>query len=145
MKARVTVADGALVLVDTNPIVYWLEGHPLGERFVDLFDQIDSGRVRAIVTPITLAEVLVGPLRAGNATLATRYRRALTHGPGFSLREMDGEIATLAAQYRATMRLKLPDAIQLATAVHEGCDALVTHDRDFRAVRDIEILGIDAR
>jgi predicted nucleic acid-binding protein len=32
------------------------------------------------------------------------------------------------------------DAIQLATALLSGSAALVTHDRDFRDVRDIPIL-----
>jgi len=46
---------------------------------------------------------------------------------------------------RLVHRLKLPDAIQLATAVHEGCAALVTHDRDFAGVTDLPILGADRR
>ncbi len=44
---------------------------------------------------------------------------------------MDAEVALLAARMRAEHRLRLPDAIQLATAIIERCDALVTHDRDF--------------
>ena len=47
----------------------------------------------------------------------------------------------LAARLRISHRLKLPDAFQLATALREGCAALVTHDRDFGGVTDIPILG----
>jgi predicted nucleic acid-binding protein len=35
---------------------------------------------------------------------------------------------------------KLRDAIQLATAVHEGCFALLGHDRDFGNTNDLLIL-----
>lgn len=30
-----------------------------------------------------------------------------------------------------------------AVAVHEGCYALVTHDRDFRGLTDLLVLGVD--
>jgi hypothetical protein len=33
--------------------------------------------------------------------------------------------------------------LQLAVAVHEGCHALLTHDRDFRGITDLPILGAD--
>lgn len=134
--------DGATVLIDTNPLVYWLEGHPLAARFEPIFAAIDAGRLLAMITPITLAEVLSGPLRAGDEALAERYRRALTDNPGWTLCEIDAEIAVLASRLRARHRLKLPDAIQLATALREGCAALVTHDRDFTGISAITLFGI---
>lgn len=54
---------------------------------------------------------------------------------------LDADIAVLAARLRAKHRLKLPDAIQLATAIHTGCHALVTHDRGFSGIADLPILG----
>ena len=137
------IPDGATVLVDTNPLVYLFEGHKLLERFAPIFADIDAGRIQALVTPITLAEVVSGPLRAGKEALAARYRQILTSSSGWSLRELDADIAMLAARLRISHRLKLPDAIQLATAIHESCAALVTHDRDFSGVTDIPVLGMD--
>ena len=49
-------------------------------------------------------------------------------------------IAALAAQLRAQYRLRLPDAIQLATALDMGAAAFVTHDRDFSQVTGMKIL-----
>ena len=40
-------------------------------------------------------------------------------------------------------RLKLPDAIQVATAIQTGSSALITHDRDFRNIDEILIMGLD--
>ena len=57
------VPDGATVLIDTNPIVYILEGNPLGAPFRSIFEAVDRGRIRALVTPITVAEVVSGPLK----------------------------------------------------------------------------------
>jgi predicted nucleic acid-binding protein len=51
------------------------------------------------------------------------------------------EIAFLAAKIRVSRKLRLPDAIQVATAITAGSAALVTHDIDFRAVREIRVLS----
>jgi predicted nucleic acid-binding protein len=136
------VPDGASVLVDTSPLVYVLEGHELGARFAPIFRDVDSGRIQAVITPITLAEILSGPFRAGKEELAERYRHALTTSAGWTLREIDAEVAVLAARLRVRHRLELPDAMQLAVALREGCHALVTHDRDFGSVEDIVLLGV---
>lgn len=141
MSAVAQIPDGATVLIDTSPIIYLLEGNPLASRFEPLFADIEAGRLQALITPITLAEVLTGPIKAGNEALAERYRRALTSDSGWELREIDEDIAVLAARLRVQRRLKLPDAIQLAVALHEGCQALITHDRDFGQVDELLVLG----
>ncbi|MFM2091149.1 MAG: hypothetical protein RLZZ127_1638, partial [Planctomycetota bacterium] len=60
---------------------------------------------------------------------------------GRSCCTIDDTVAMLAARLRALHRLRLPDALQAAAALHHGCHALVTHDRDFRAVPDLLVLG----
>ncbi len=66
-------------------------------------------------------------------------RALLTAGPRFTLRALDADLAVLAARLRIEHRLRLPDAIQLAAALSECCDALVTHDRDFPAGAGVAI------
>ncbi len=141
MNLATRIPDNATVLLDTNPIVYILEGHALASRFQPIFADVQAGRIFAVVTTVTLAEVVAGPLRAGKEALAQRYRSALTSSPGWSLRPLDADIAMLAARLRLRHRMKLPDAIQLATAIHEGCHALVSHDRDFGKVQELLVLG----
>jgi len=136
-----SIPDGATVLIDTNPIIYVFEDHALAALFEPIFAAVETGRIQALMTPVTLAEVVSGPLKAGKEALAERYRQALCASKGWSLRVIDAEISMLAARMRLQYRLRLPDAIQVATAIHEGCHALVTHDRDFREVADIVILG----
>jgi predicted nucleic acid-binding protein len=139
------VPDGAIVLIDTNPIIYILEGNPLGMPFRSIFEDVERGRIGALVTPITVAEVVSGPLKAGREALAERYRRTITQNPGWAVREIDADIAVLAARLRLQHALKLPDALQLAIALEEGCYALVTHDRDFASVTDLLLLGATRR
>ncbi len=133
------VPPGSRVTVDAAPIIYLLDGRrALADRFAPIFDAEASGRIGIVVSTITVAEVLTGPLQHGDELLAERYRVALA---SFTVAAVTEEVAVAAARFRARYRLRLPDAIQLATAVVTGCAALVTHDRDFSRVREIPILS----
>jgi predicted nucleic acid-binding protein len=142
MNLAAGIPEGSSVLIDTNPLIYQLEGNPLVSRFSPIFDAIDAGRIQAVVTPIILAEVVSGPLKSGKDELAERYKQLMTANRGWSLASIDSETAMLAARLRAKNGLKLPDAIQVAAAIRAGCYALITHDRDFKRVTDLPILGL---
>lgn len=130
--------QGATVLVDTAPFIYILEGkQPFAAMFEGLFELADAGGVTICLSVITLAEVLTGPYQAGLTPLAKRYEKTLN---GYEVLPVSPAIASLAAQLRAQYKLRLPDALQLATALDVGADALVTHDRDFSRVTGLRVL-----
>jgi len=133
------LAAGALVLVDTAPIIYTLEGNArFARRFAPLFARHAAGELQFAVSTVTIAEVLVGPLRAGEEALARRYRAALE---AWQVVDLTTDIAESAARLRGAHGLKLADAVQVASALAIGADALVTHDRDFAPVRGLRILA----
>lgn len=126
------------MVVDTAPFIYVLEAHPeFADQFVGLFEAADAGQVQLALSAITLAEVLTGPFKAGQTALAKRYEKALMR---YTVVPVSAQIAALAAQLRAQYRLRLPDAIQLATALDIGASAFVTDDSDFSQVTGITIL-----
>jgi predicted nucleic acid-binding protein len=128
----------ALVLVDSAPIIHVLEDHPkLAPRFRPLFEAHAAGELRFAVTTITIAEVLTGPMKAGDEALARRYRAILESWRPVAL---DADIAEGAARLRASLRLGLADAVQAASALSINAAALVTHDRDFSRVRSLRVL-----
>ena len=129
---------GALVVVDTAPLIYLLEDHPqFLPGFIGLFEAEAAGALQIAVSTLTVAEVLTGPMHTGQDALASRYEVALCR---FTVVPVDLGVAVLAARLRARYGLKLPDAIQLATALSLGAAALVTHDRDFARVHGLAIL-----
>jgi len=131
--------EEALLLVDSSPIIYVLEDHPqFASRFAPLFAAHAVGRLRFAVTTITVAEVLVGPLRAGDDALAQRYRAILESWQPVAL---DRDIAASAARLRASLRLGLADAVQAASALAINASALVTHDRDFSRLRSLRVIS----
>jgi predicted nucleic acid-binding protein len=129
----------ALILLDSAPIIYFLEDHPkFARRFHPLFEEHANGKIRFAVSTITIAEVLAGPLSAGDETLVRRYRGILQ---SWQVVALDAEIAESAARVRASFRLKIADAVQVAIALAINADALVTHDRDFSNVRSLRVIS----
>jgi predicted nucleic acid-binding protein len=129
----------ALLLLDSAPIIYFLEDHPkFGRRFQPLFEEHAKGRWRFAVTTITIAEVLAGPLSVADEPLVRRYRNILE---SWQVVNLDAEVAESAARMRAAFRLKLADAVQVASALAVDADALVTHDRDFAGVRSLRVIS----
>jgi len=106
-------------------------------RFAPLFTRHEAGTLHFAVSTVTLSEVLAGPLAAGEEAIARRYRAMLE---SWGVVDLTADIAEQAARVRAQYRLKLPDAIQLATALAINADALATHDRAFGKVRGLRIL-----
>ena len=132
------LSDGVTVLVDTAPWIYVLEDHPVfAPRFTGLFEAAEQGRLQLALTTVTLAEVLAGPFKAKQTALAKRYEKALNH---YQVVPLTAQVAALAAQLRGQYRLKLPDAVQLASALDIGAAALVTHDRNFSTVQGLPVL-----
>ena len=86
---------------------------------------------------------MVQPLRLGNTDLAQEYHDILVIRDDYILVEISTDIAISAAAIRARHSLRTPDALHAATAIHAGCDAILTNDRVFRRVQDLNVLVLD--
>ena len=133
------LTQGQLVVVDSAPLIYILEDHPaFAVLFTGLFEACEAGQLQIAISTITLAEVLVGPLRQGNEALAKRYEVALGD---FDVIPVSQAIAITGARLRARLGLRLPDALQAATALELGAAAFVTHDRDFSRLEGLRVIS----
>ena len=128
----------ALLLVDTAPIIYTLEGRSgFVERFKPVFQAYEDGAVELAVTTVTIAEVLTGPMQADDDFLVSQYRNILK---SWRVVPLEADIALRVARIRGAYRLKLADAVQAASAIAINADALVTHDRDFSRLRSLRVI-----
>ncbi|TQE99201.1 MAG: type II toxin-antitoxin system VapC family toxin [Spiribacter salinus] len=134
--------EGAWVTVDTAPIIYLMEDNPTFlESYLPVFERIEAGTLHGVVSTITLAEFLSGPLRNSDEILADRYYQTLANSNNWHVQTLDAPLSFTAARIRTRYGLKLPDAIQVATAIYSQSSALITHDRDFANVTEIPILS----
>ena len=130
--------------VDTAPFIYLIEEHPKYlDPVAEFFIGVESGRIRAVTSTITLLEVLVQPIRRGRNDLSRQYRQALVNSDGLICEGVSSEIAEEAVRLRADYNLSTPDAIQLATSIQTGATSFVTNDSFLTAVPNLKVLVLD--
>jgi len=95
---------------------------------------MNTGEIIVVTSELTLAEVLVKPLKDQNPAIQHAYRAFLAPTPVLEVVPISRDILEEAAQWRATTKLKLPDAIHLATALRSKCDSFLTNDGVFRSL-----------
>lgn len=126
--------QGAIVGLDTAPLIYFIERHadyhPLVRPF---FAALDRGELAVVTSTVTLVEVLVHPLRRQEDELVNQYGEILLHAEHLTTLPVSPEIAAQAARLRADHNLRTPDAIQLATALYSGANHFLTNDRKLAA------------
>jgi predicted nucleic acid-binding protein len=116
------------VFFDTNLFIYLVDSH--GERYarvMSVLARMSERRDELLTSTITLGEVLVKPLAAGDTSWAERYEKMLDT-PGVSVLPFDRACARVYARLRQDPSLKPPDAIQLACASNARCDLFITND-----------------
>ena len=138
---QLSVPASGTVYVDTNAVIYRIERiEPYLTASAPLWDGLDQGIVQVETSELTLLEVLVKPLRDGNASLVTLYRTVLLGTAGFRCLPVSLRVLELAAELRARHGLKTPDAIHAATALVQGSVLFVTNDAGFRRVPTLPVV-----
>ena len=88
-----------------------------------------------VTSELVLAELLAPVEREGALPVEVRrtlYVNLLVNGGIFSLRPVTRDILIETARLRQSIRLKLPDAIHMVTAVQAGCRFFLSNDRGTR-------------
>jgi uncharacterized protein len=136
------VPAGAVVALDTMVWIYELEAHPEFGPIVRSFfrDGLEAGRNRAGSSLLTLGELLVQPLSLGRLELVDRYRRIFTPDSGFAVWEVTRDVVETAAALRAKYRLRMLDALHVASALVHRAGFFVTNDEGLRRVNEVKVL-----
>jgi predicted nucleic acid-binding protein len=123
---------GDRLLLDTTVIASYLDAtdatHPVAEYILEVL--IASGRNPAVVSMISVMELLVRPFRAsppGHHTVLAFLRSY----PNLDTVPIDLQIAQDAAFLRADKRFSPPDALVVATGLATQVRHLVTNDHDW--------------
>jgi predicted nucleic acid-binding protein len=132
---------GRLVYLDTNIIIYAVEGYEThAARIKFVLQGMTDGEITAVTSDLTLAEVLVKPKRDTNWNLEQAYRQFLLPTESFRNSAVNREILEAAADIRANSDLKLPDAIHFASAINQHCDSFLTNDDRFEGMTGIKVV-----
>ena len=89
---------GTIVGLDTAPLIYFIEANATYiSKVRPFFQSLDRGELSVVTSTVTLAEVLVHPLRSGAAVLVQRYRDVLVGSGALIMQEVSQVIAEEAA------------------------------------------------
>ncbi len=142
--AWITQLRGKRVGLDTAPIIYFVEKHPL---YVDMlrpfFQAIEEGECTAVTSTITLLEVLIHPIRLGDTKLAKRYRDLLLDSEGLTTIFLSQKIAEEAARLRAFHNIHVADSIQMATAIRKKASFFLTNDTSLPSLPGLQTLVLN--
>lgn len=129
--------------LDSAPIIDHVEKNPdFALRCHPFFLAVDRGTIRAYTSTISLTETLVLPMRNGDSAREDTFRKLLLSSRGLTSVPLLREIAKQSARLRAVYNLRIPDSVQLATALHSNCDIFLTNDDKLKRVQEIEIVVI---
>ncbi len=105
-------------LFDTSILIDYLNGRPEAQA------EIDRHRHR-LISVVTWMEVLAGARGDDEEDVIEMFLR------DFALVELSRSIAREAVSLRRTKRVRLPDAIVWATALHESALLVTRNTKDF--------------
>jgi uncharacterized protein len=124
--------DGRTLYLDTNIVVYAIEGkNPWSDLLRELLLAIDARAIHTFTFELTIAEVLAKPLELGAIDLVATYEELLAPESLVRVIPIDRPILRSAAELCGGRRIKLADAIHVATAPQIGCEFMLTNDEQF--------------
>ena len=134
-----------LIFVDTMPFIYHIEEYPGYVETVEAFfaGALRDRKFRLMTSVITLGEVLVYPYRKGNDILVAEYEEIICGTGELLVVPIDRTTARMAARLRADHSLKMPDALQIASALVSGADYFLTNDKEIAKTGLSQIVLLD--
>jgi predicted nucleic acid-binding protein len=130
--------------LDTSIFIYQLEANPRYVPFTNpLFSWLERSGSSAVTSSITMTELLVRPYRDQDEQRVNEFYALLSTYPNLEWIAPTLDIADRAARIRAQHRLRTPDALQAATAIHTHATGMITNDPAFERVAEFETLVLD--
>lgn len=128
-----SIQVGDQLLLDTSTVIAYLKGDEAVSATASLIldGLVATGRNPAMLSAISVAELLVAPIAAGPRAAAI-VRTFLVGFPGLSIRSCDFLVGAEAARIRASTGAATADALIAATATLTSSAWLITNDRVLR-------------
>jgi predicted nucleic acid-binding protein len=132
------------IALDTSLFIHQLEANARYLALTDsVFSWVEGEGHTAVTSTITMTELLVQPYRDHDECRIDEFYGLLSTYPNLAWIVPSLAIADLAAELCALHRLRMPDALQAATAVHELATGPITNDPAFERVERFETATLD--
>ena len=143
------MTNGGPIYLDANVFIDFIEGdETISNAIEPLVRKLRQQPGQAVTSELTLAEVLAPSKgRKRPPHIKRLYLNLLVWGRFIDLHPISRGVLYETAKLRATKatsRMKLLDAIHVATAILSGCRFFITRDRDIRVPQGMLCMAPDA-
>ena len=134
---------GEKVLIDTNIIIYLTDTvAPYDVLSRRLFELIENGDVTAVISIISVGEVMQGPLRRGFDQAAAEVKDYILNFPNLCCEELTREILDIVGEDQriSWSKLRTVDSLIIASALKNNVNKIISNDIHFKQALPKELL-----
>ncbi|KKR80523.1 MAG: PilT protein domain protein [Candidatus Daviesbacteria bacterium GW2011_GWA1_41_61] len=130
-----------LVGLDTNIFIYYFEQNSeFGQSAKKIFDLLSTNSLNTVTSVISLMEILSPDFLSKVAARETEKK--FFDIPNLKVLNVDRTITVEAARIRREYGFRLPDSIQLATALFGKANALITNDERLKKFKELKVINL---
>ena len=134
---------GKKVLIDTNVIIYLTDKvAPYDVLSRRLFEMIENGDVSAVVSIISVAEVMQGPLRRGFDQASIEVKDYLFNFPNLFCEKLNSSILDIVGEDKRINwpKVRTIDSLIIASALKNNVNKIISNDNHFKQALPKELL-----
>ena len=138
-----TLPDSGPIYLDACGFIYSVEGiEPYRSLLAPMWRQARAGQFVVTTSELSVMETMVKPLRDGDRVLHRVFQEIMNSNE-VRLIPTTRSLWESAAEIRANVNLRTPDAIHAATCIQEQCTLFITNDGAFRRVSGLPVVVLD--
>jgi len=123
------------VLIDSNIIIYLTDTvQPYAALAQRLFQMVETGLAEAVISILSVSEVMHGPLKIGDGHIAMEVRDFLYHFPNSYCQDITYEVLEKVGQDNRIdwRKLRTADSLIIASGILNEVDLFISNDGHFK-------------
>jgi len=135
--------SGKTVLIDSNIIIYLTDSiSPYAALSRRLFEMIEIGEVSALVSIISVGEVMQGPLKKGLDHTALAVKDYLLNFPNLFCEPITNKVLDIIGNDNRIQwsKLRTVDSLIIASALKNKVNKIISNDNHFKQALPKELL-----
>ena len=127
-----------LVGLDTNIFIYHFEDNQQFAYYTQpIFEGLSKGKFKAVTSVVSVIEALSYP---SPQDILTNIEEGFKTTPNLTICDVDHHLAIEAAKIRRNYGFRLPDSVQLATALKSKAQAFISNDDRLKRFKELPII-----
>ena len=127
--------SGKTVLIDSNIIIYLTDSvSPYAALSRRLFEMVEIGEVSALISIISVGEVMQGPLKKGLDQTALAVKDYLLNFPNLFCEPITNKVLDIIGNDNRIQwsKLRTVDSLIIASALKNKVDKIISNDNHFK-------------